>query len=557
MIGQQRSPVDRTTVLALCHQANEVRQRNELDAALQMSEQALDQAKKLGDIELEGDCLVTLADIHHDRENYPQAEALYHQALGAFQRAGAERGQGEAQLGLGVVHLDRGNLEQAEQSLLSALELAQRVKDPSLEGAACVNLGLLYTDWGQLQEARTYHERAVRLFEAVGSDWGIATQYTNLALVYVRLGQIEEAVACHERALATDLELDNERGVATDYGNLGDIYYELGDLDRAAVYYQRSLEQAQRIAYRQQEGRAHNGLGLVAVSRDDPATARKHYAAALEAFQAIGFRQGEAGAHVDLGYTLALCGDVEAGLQHCQKGLEIYRALGHLEGQITGHLCLGYISLILRDDPQEAINHYADAREMAVRLEHPDLTWRVYVGLGSSYYRAGQLDEAQEAYHQVIEAVESIWVGLWQEESKLSFMGSKSGLYTASVMLSILRWSAGEDAALIEAFEYLERGKSRAFLDLLGQTPIAAPKDVDTSLLRREAELVEQLRVLTKGLATASGERRMTLLQRANKTYRALEALLNDVAQVTPEYVALRHGEPVTWEDLQACLQAM
>jgi len=553
MIGEQRSPVDRTAVLALCQQASELRHQNELDAALQVAERAFNEAEKLGDAELVGECLVILADIHHDREDYSRAEVLYRQALAAFQQAGVERGQGEAQLGLGIIHLDRGDLEEAEQSLLSALELAQRVEDLSLEGAACVNLGLLYIDWGRLQEARTYHERAVRLFETLGSDWGIATQYTNLALIHVRLGHIEEALVCHERALAMDLELGNERGVATDYGNLGDIYYDLGDLDRAEEHYHRSIEHAQKVGYRQQEGRAHNGLGLVAVSRDDPATARDHYAAALEAFQAIGFRQGEAGAHVDLGYTMALCGDVEEGLHHCQRGLEIYRMLSHPEGQIAARLCLGYISLILLDDPEQAIAWYTNAQEVVARLQHPDLTWRVYVGLGSGYYKAGRLDEAYNAYRQAVEAVESMRLGLWREESKLGFIGSKSGLYTAIVMLSILRWSAGEDAALIEAFEYLERGKSRALLDLLGQTPIAA-RGVDASLLQREAGLVAQLRVLTKGLATASGKRRMALLQRANKIRKALHALLDDIAQVTPEYVDLRRGEPLSFRKLRQLL---
>ena len=135
------------------------------------------------------------------------------------------------------------------------------------------------------------------------------------------------------------------------------------------------------------------------------------------------------------------------------------------------------------------------------------------------------MDEAHEAFCQAVEAVEPIRLGLWREESKLGFIGSKSGLYTAIVMLSILRWSAGEDTALMQAFEYLERGKSRAFLDLLGQTPIAAPSGVDTLLPQRVPELVEQLRVLTNGLAAASGGRRMALLQGANETRKALDML--------------------------------
>jgi len=133
-------------------------------------------------------------------------------------------------------------------------------------------------------------------------------------------------------------------------------------------------------------------------------------------------------------------------------------------------------------------------------------------------------------------------------------MGSKSGLYTVVVLLSILRWSAGEDSALIEAFEYLERGKSRAYPGLLGQTTITAPRGVNITLLKREAELVDQIRVLTNGLAVASGEHQMVLPERANDTQRALNSLLDDIAQVAPEYMDLWRGEPASWGALQECL---
>lgn len=555
MPEQRSSSAADHVVSDLCEEAGELRRRNELDAALEVAEQALDRAKRSGDDELVGECLTTLADIYHDKENYSQAERLYRQALTAFQEAGAERGQGVAHLGLGIVYLDRGDLERAEQALLSALELAQRTDDLRLEGATYVNLGLLHAERGQLQEARTYHEQAVRLFESLESDRGIAIQLTNLALIYVRMGEIEKALACHEHALEMDQELGNERGVATDYGNLSDIHYELGDLGKAEEYYRLSLRHAQKLSYREQEGKAHNGLALVAVSQGDLTTARDHYTAALEAFQAIGFRQGEAGAHVDLGYTSALCGDVDEGVRHCRQGLDIYQTLGHPEGELAAHLCLGYISLMLLDDPDEAIAQYTDARELVAQLQQPDLVWRVYVGLGSGYYRQGQWEKAYETYREAVDAVESIRAGLWREESKLGFIGSKSGLYTVVVMLSVARRPAGEDSALIDALEYLERGRSRSFLDLLGQADISASRSVDASLLKREAELIEQIRVLTHTLTDASGERRLALLQRANDARGTLHRLLDDIAQIAPEYVDLRRGAPASWEELQACLR--
>ena len=107
----------------------------------------------------------------------------------------------------------------------------------------------------------------------------------------------------------------------------------------------------------------------------------------------------------------------------------------------------------------------------------------------------------------------------------------------------------------MKALHAVERVKSRAFLDQLATIPLPKPPQLAENLYRREQTLLEQLRGLLSAQRGATGKRRMKLEDQLGETEQELKRVWEKMAPSAPEHVALRQGSPISWEEIQRCLQ--
>jgi hypothetical protein len=106
-----------------------------------------------------------------------------------------------------------------------------------------------------------------------------------------------------------------------------------------------------------------------------------------------------------------------------------------------------------------------------------------------------------------------------------------------------------------EALEYVERSRSRAFLDQFGYAALAAPPHADSKLLRCERELVGVLRAKEAILRQrSSDELPWELLAEVEDLQWQLNLILAELEHDSPDYIALRRGAAIPLRQVRELL---
>jgi len=109
----------------------------------------------------------------------------------------------------------------------------------------------------------------------------------------------------------------------------------------------------------------------------------------------------------------------------------------------------------------EARGGYDEILKNPATKENGDIYWIVLYDRGRIAERDGKSAEAIEFYRQAVEVIERQRSSLNTEASKIGFVGSKQAVYR-DLIRALVAQSRGA-----EAFEYVERSKSRALVDML------------------------------------------------------------------------------------------
>ncbi|WP_319467017.1 CHAT domain-containing protein [uncultured Trichococcus sp.] len=112
------------------------------------------------------------------------------------------------------------------------------------------------------------------------------------------------------------------------------------------------------------------------------------------------------------------------------------------------------------------LNRYLNKYELAVYM----------LAIGDAYTVQGDLEQAAAQYREAIEITERQRLTIYSERERVAYFGFKQALYSKMIQTLI-----GLDQVR-EALEYVERSKSRAFLDILGGDRIALKSSSQTEL---------------------------------------------------------------------------
>jgi putative nucleotidyltransferase with HDIG domain len=138
--------------------------RRRWDDADQHFRQSLEITRQVGDVHLEGLCLLNHSEVHIARQRFEEARTNAEQALAIFDRLGARLDKADAYKVLGVVFRETGRFTLAEARLQSAIEQAVSTGSVLSEAEASRELARLYQTTGRNQEALQLLNAAHRLF---------------------------------------------------------------------------------------------------------------------------------------------------------------------------------------------------------------------------------------------------------------------------------------------------------------------------------------------------------------------------------------------------------
>jgi CHAT domain-containing protein/Tfp pilus assembly protein PilF len=257
--------------------------------------------------------------------------------------------------------------------------------------------------------------------------------------------------------------------------------------------------------------------------------------------------------HLWLGGFHLAAGNPKEAEKHCKEALQFASAHSERVGFVPGcHLCLGRAQLQL-GRRQEAEESFRSGLAEASRGGYPEPSWQAHSLLGRLAEERGDNQEAFSHYAEAIKVIEGMRAKLSDSALKTTFMERKMDVYERMIRLLM------EMQRDPEAFEYLERSKGRALLDMLREKAFSSKNREENALLVEERALARQIEQLTLDEEKSDVEDSEETEDRRPDLSRLQlrrQAVLDKIQSLNAELASLLTTRPLKPGEIQALLDA-
>jgi len=261
--------------------------------------------------------------------------------------------------------------------------------------------------------------------------------------------------------------------------------------------------------------------------------------------------------------TLNTLGNVYQRAGNTTEAIKVYeRALGIIKEfglktpvESTLYHGLGRLYLEQKEFPR-ALENFQKALEIAEHLQHAPVIQQASSQIANLFLQTKKPSEAIAYYRKAIDSIESTRSLLESEEFRSSFFEDKRQIYAGIILAHLQTRNPAE------AFNYNERARSRAFLDILGSKVQLAKGN----LLEEERALQARISTLQARIGAQKKEedegeeeeenvsRRPVLRQELEEAQKAYGEFLAKVRKENKEQASLMSVEPLTLKELQELL---
>jgi CHAT domain-containing protein/tetratricopeptide (TPR) repeat protein len=348
--------------------------------------------------------------------------------------------------------------------------LAQTPQARKAEADRLFNQGIKQLQTSQFTAALQSWQQALSIYRSIQDRQSERKALVSLGLAYYSLGDYKKAIDYGQQQLAIAREIQDRQSEGEALGNLGGAYHSLGDYPKAIDYLQQWLAIARSLQDRQGEGKALGNLGGAYYSLGDYKKAIDYGQQHLAIARSLQDRQGEGKALGSLGAAYLSLGDYPKAIDYLQQVLAIARSIQDRksEGKTLGNLGLAYLSL---GDYKQGIDYLQQVLAIARSIQDRESEGATLNNLGVAYYKQGNLTLAESTLIAGIKVKESLRDRDLKDGEKVSIFETQSRTYRT--LQQVLIAQNKTDAAL----EISERGRGRAFVELLASRLSANPKE--------------------------------------------------------------------------------
>lgn len=387
------------------------------------------------------------------------------------------------------------------EKLLECLQLARSAGDRRLAIQALVHLSDLDQAEGHMRQAIEHLLSALSDSLDTSDKQAVEFCFGKLGLVYLADGQYEKAAECFRNAL--DHGVDSPNKIAWT-GSLGQSLAELGQYDEALACFVEVLQGAKQEGDIVSQSICLGSTGNLQYEQNRLSEADKNYQQALAMSVEAGDERLQAIWQGNIASTKAKLGDADAAIEACKQALSFAQASGD-KALEAAHLDTIGDCYMVKGEAQTASQFYKQALELSQSIGWSPFE-RVYLGnLARAEFRLGNNNAAYDLFSEAIDQFDSQRSNLRSDFLKTSFSTRGHDLYKDMIELCL------KDGKRVEALEYISRSKSRAMLDLLGNSPIDisdlsnAVDESLTKLIAQEKDLREQIRHLERVFGDGTG----------------------------------------------------
>lgn len=425
---------------------------------------------------------------------------------------------------------------------------------------------------GKISEAFSAAEETALEAER-DNDWAKAAKaYTQAANAARKTGQLQKAISYSSKSF----ESAEKAGAPVLQGRatfqLGHAFRRVGQHAKSREWFEKGIEilkQASGPAKQAVEANLYRELGADFLREGDLPRAIEHISYALQVqeasltfYKTIARRKNPQAIENNtnlvvttlhrLGAAYQRAGNHEEAIKAYERGISIIKESG-LKTPAESNLYqgLGHLYLTKKDYPH-ALENLQRALEMAERQQLAVVIQRASSQIADVLLQTQRPAEAIPYYKKAIDTIESTRALLESEEFRTSFFEDKGQIY-GGIILAHLGAKNVE-----EAFNYNERARSRAFLDILGSRVQLTRQGVP---LEEERALQARIGLLKAKLAAQGGDDEeeesdeRQLRQELEAAQKGYGDFLAKVRKEDKEQASLMNVEPLTLKEVQEMLE--
>ena len=253
---------------------NILAEQGDFDRAQETFEQALRNARAIGDRATECIALTNIAHVHGDRGDLAAAKPLYIEALGVQREIEDTRNAGSTLSNLGHLLYQVGNYSEGAKTLEESLTIARQVGNRRSEAYVLGFMGELRYAEGNLAESKARSEESLTIAREIGHKRVVESSLSDIGTVLLAQGDFSGAQKYQRDALAVAKEI-GENGSAAQYGlALAQISLEKGLPSEAEALAREPLAEFQTEKARGEEALAQTVLVQALLAQNKMAGAK-------------------------------------------------------------------------------------------------------------------------------------------------------------------------------------------------------------------------------------------------------------------------------------------
>jgi len=459
-------------------------------------------------------------------------------------------------ISIGLVYGAEGNLSKALESFNRSLTFAEASGQKGVIANALEKIANVNHSRGNLAPAIDYYQRALKLNEESGNKRQIVFTSNAVAWVYRSQGNYAQAMAQYRKSLKLSEEIGNKFTIAGSMTGIGIISFDQGDTSLALEYFQKSLQLMESVGNSGGVRTALNNIGEVYRAQVDYKRALEFYHRSLSLSEKVGDKGGITETLNNIGETHLAQANYSEALEYFQKSLTISEERGDklfMPGPLSG---MGSV-YAAQGNYQKALELFERAALLAAITGNRNQLWNAHSAAGRAYWRLNRPADARRALEEAISIVDSIRTNIAGREARATYFATAQKPYElyVEVLMQMHKQNSSEGNDAV-ALQMNERSRARSLLEALKEAHADIREGVDTSLLKRERTLQEQL--------SARAEQQMRLLsgkhsdEQANEFQREIKRLTSEYQEVeaqirlaSPRYAALTQPTPLTLREIQ------
>ena len=455
-------------------------------------------------------------------DEYPKSIASFQQAIDIARETGSKEHELKCLRQMSITYLELNNLKMYLSLNKDALNIARGLYHMKEEGYCLYNIGLFYWKLDNYSKALNYYEDALKIAQVLKNIEDESDCLTNIGAIYGKIGDYDKALEYFTKALAIDKQLGNDIYISIDLNSIGETFRTKGlisgkkeDFNKALDYFNKCLKLTKKTEDGKAEVYVLNNIGTVY-------TDSKKYNDALKYFRSGSEKAEEIKDVEAMGMILT-----NIGIVHYNQG-----------------------------NYETSTEYFQKAIDIALKIEGGQILWEAYMEIARAYEKQNKFKKAKEYYEGSIDIIEKVRSQIELEELKARYLGTDKRIdayhYLIHLLISFPQ-SYPEEEDKLEAFNYLERAKARAFLDSLEHSNVNISPRIDSMLQNKEKELMKDIsRLYAKLLAAElSTEEKNVIDEQLKSKESELDSLKREMRTKSPEYANLIYPENTTLDEAQ------